>query len=1376
MICINITSMKKSVFVGLLLFLSLYAAAQSGNPDNFQKMVDFLPPPPNAAAIIKHSALNINKNNGSPSFNIPIFTVKGNKLAADISIGYSSTGLKVDEIASRAGMGWVLNAGGVVTRTVRGVVDEWNTRTTPYTEPISENCGNYNFMNNVAASLNCNGPGCNGWDAEPDLFNFNMNGISGSFVYDGSGNPVLIPAEKYKIQKDLDGTDWNFIITDNNGIEYYFGGTGAVEKTKRLNSCGKTYNDYITNSWYLVKIKHPNGELINFNYTPLTYTYDNGVTETQYWAYWMVDYDGQNTNPDPCYGVTCPTCPAAPPTTQCVNTTSTQGVLLSSIVSGNDIVNFTYQSRLDCGDKLIERIKHYNNAVLLESVNFFYNQQVADLAYINKTNTGHTYTPYLTDLERMSGDNLFTNTHRFVYNDPGARPPRLSFSQDHWGYFNGKINTTFIPKDPDPLLINRFPNAIANREPDPAFAAKGMLTKIVYPTGGVDYIDYESNEVNDQITGPAKYQTPHEYVCNVTGTGTSSPVQVVQSTSFTIDKAQHVELTITCSTSDPGYYDSLHMKALVEVTGTGGTLLYEYFLAGSPATVYKRYLNPTWYLPPGTYTLTYGAKGAAQTTEVKMKFLPAATASANTNKVIGGVRVKRVMTGNPDEKPTIKRYYYAYMDDLTQSSMSATRWPIYVKNYRNTLSCSQYCGAWIIPAHGYCDLTAMYSGSLVSLFNYGSGLISYASVIESIGENFEGGATQTKFYAGPNGAGSVIWGDDILDAPLSNFSDILNGKVLEEITFKKTTAGALFPIKKTLYNYLIDPRQQNILYGYNVRKKYNIYVWTPGTDCPPATIAPPRTATSFDVVKYSIISYWTHPESVTETLYDENGLNPVTTVNNSFYDNDQHFQLTRSETVNSKGETLKTVNTYPSDHTGITVYNDMKTKNILTPVVTSKTYNGINELSYSKISYSNVGSNNYVPVTVEKSAKGNALEVEGTISQYDAHGNILEFTGKNGIVSAVIWGYDHKYPVAQVMGASYASAVAQLTGGSITALQSMDGATLQAELNLVRTGIPAASVTSYTYKVMVGVTSITDANNKTNTYEYDSFGRLVLIKDQDGNAVKKNEYIYAGSSPASMPAVFFNTALNKNYQCQTCAPGYIDNTTYTYTVPAGKYYSLVSQAAADAQAAADTDGQEYANKQAKCVNYTTAACTGDQYKVINCICEAGVKTCMGSVATTGGWLANFRYQWSDGSYGTSFTEFVATCTGPDKKFLNCVCETGVKVCEDVDDLGGGSYQLTYHYQWSDLSTSSQIIETISCSGIDKKIINCTCETAEKIYVSSEFCGRLNTGGCCSSKFKCGFYYKWSDGSELWDVGHEPFYECADRSCLPTEEEIMPIEP
>ena len=53
-----------------------------------------------------------------------------------------------------------------------------------------------------------------------------------------------------------------------------------------------------------------------------------------------------------------------------------------------------------------------------------------------------------------------------------------------------------------------------------------------------------------------------------------------------------------------------------------------------------------------------------------------------------------------------------------------------------------------------------------------------------------------------------------------------------------------------------------------------------------------------------------------------------------------------------------------------------------------------------------------------------------------------------------------------------------------------------------------AQMTSYTYDPLIGMTSVSDVNNKPTTYEYNGFNRLYLTRDYLGNILKKYEYNY----------------------------------------------------------------------------------------------------------------------------------------------------------------------------------------------------------------------------------------------------------------------------
>jgi YD repeat-containing protein len=56
----------------------------------------------------------------------------------------------------------------------------------------------------------------------------------------------------------------------------------------------------------------------------------------------------------------------------------------------------------------------------------------------------------------------------------------------------------------------------------------------------------------------------------------------------------------------------------------------------------------------------------------------------------------------------------------------------------------------------------------------------------------------------------------------------------------------------------------------------------------------------------------------------------------------------------------------------------------------------------------------------------------------------------------------------------------------------------------------AAQMTTYTYSPLVGIISNCDINNRITYYNYDDFGRLILIKDQDGKLSKQICYNYTG--------------------------------------------------------------------------------------------------------------------------------------------------------------------------------------------------------------------------------------------------------------------------
>src|SRR3982751_5697532 len=83
-----------------------------------------IPPSPNAAALGKFADSPVSLYTGTPQVSIPLYEITEGDLKLPIQLDYHASGLKVGENPSWVGAGWVLNAGGVITRSIRGTPDE----------------------------------------------------------------------------------------------------------------------------------------------------------------------------------------------------------------------------------------------------------------------------------------------------------------------------------------------------------------------------------------------------------------------------------------------------------------------------------------------------------------------------------------------------------------------------------------------------------------------------------------------------------------------------------------------------------------------------------------------------------------------------------------------------------------------------------------------------------------------------------------------------------------------------------------------------------------------------------------------------------------------------------------------------------------------------------------------------------------------------------------------------------------------------------------------------------------------------------------------------------------------------------------------------
>ncbi len=84
------------------------------------------PPTPSAMAMMQAISGGVNLYNGAQSTSIPLHTLQAYDIGVPVSISSSNNGLQVDAFPGSAGQHWNINAGGQITRTVKGLPDEFN--------------------------------------------------------------------------------------------------------------------------------------------------------------------------------------------------------------------------------------------------------------------------------------------------------------------------------------------------------------------------------------------------------------------------------------------------------------------------------------------------------------------------------------------------------------------------------------------------------------------------------------------------------------------------------------------------------------------------------------------------------------------------------------------------------------------------------------------------------------------------------------------------------------------------------------------------------------------------------------------------------------------------------------------------------------------------------------------------------------------------------------------------------------------------------------------------------------------------------------------------------------------------------------------------
>jgi hypothetical protein len=1166
-----------------------------------------IPASPNVASLVSYTDIPVGKYTGIPDINIPLYTVKSGALQLPLSLSYNASGIRTNQEASWVGLGWSLQAGGVISHSIRGK-DDFDKSSTGYWKHSypTEFVGDRKWVrpvetNNSAANYlqrTFNGT----LDPEPDIFSYSFAGHSGKFYMDknagGTGPVIRLIDQKENLKISLVLNEEKFIITDGNGIKYFFGtpeycNTETKENNWAVNrmppptqnieyvGTGCMDNRHISGI-YLDRIVSPAGDEISFVYAvpePCTGLLSQTELNAQYF---------KNIRE-----VLSPNAFSLPGNyiNYTYSRTLTEEVILQYINFKNGYVSFIATSSRDdlnsfglYTPKKLDAIGiATNGGQTKKEIRFRY-------SYFNNTNNP--------SYSRLKLDELYTAEapYRFTYETSIPLPDKHTFSTDHWGYYNARSNINIIPSstfDYAPLFEYG-----ANREVNPDVIQAGILREIEYPTGGKSIMEYEPNDFYTNTSEPA-YEDGNHFLeaSQHYYQGTQDPFEELDF--FLPPRPDGYDIPVKV-----GYYSNSIKQCeflpeysgepfavLVKVQGPGTgnySNVEDYISNYSKADIidiahYSNCENPVIYEDERNYELSSGwyriviqaPEYFVSSSIVSYHYIKSFNENFYARKG-AGLRVKK-MTVTDGLTPSVISYEYKNENNSSSSGKLMTA-PIYSKSsvihledhytmniggvtvFIDDINVTNY---EMIKSESFSQLSTTAQGSYVG----------YDRVTEIFGENGENGK-KVNSYMNSTASG-------IFYAPSRDI--ISNGLLLSETVYN--SKGDL--VSKVENGYVSDADAEKSIHGFSVNTLPFLY----DLDLHPLTNYDPfpEMAAAYYLTYYTLYSNWVKLSNSITTVFSTTG-NLITTINYEY--NAGNKQLAKEIKTSGQNTELITRFKYPHDYSNNagTVYNEMIAANFIDQPVEIQTWknnNGTETLissdvieykdhvkapasagkfivpfkTYKLIAASPLTSLQCGQTSSDKGPFNNLLfdprlYEQGSEINYDGYGNITAVITAVDPPRSYVWGYGFSLPIAAAVNALPAEIFFTgfeddgVQGTAHTGLKFYNGDfALQFSIPNSRTYIysywyrqsgvwkfsgilpyagatiitdgdaiddvrvyPAdAEMTTYTYIPLVGISSITDINNRVSTYEYDALSRLWLIRDNEGNILKKYCYNYTGT-------------------------------------------------------------------------------------------------------------------------------------------------------------------------------------------------------------------------------------------------------------------------
>lgn len=1059
----------------LLAFLSIAQLALGQVPEPMKNITT-----PNVSSLGTYGNTPVNTYTGQPNISIPLYDVIEDNLKIPLLLTYDLSSVRPNRHPSWVGMGWNLSCGGQITRLVRGIMDE-KQADNGYAAGYYAQCGKMKNIKNLVALKNhqkyfMHDVKVDGYELTADEFSFSFCGYSGRFYLNEDGGWTVVSDDDIKVEfNEMDGfitakqlrgeiitTRWaqksycnrffnQFVLITPDGVRYTFGGRYATEYS--ISYYNQSNSDLIPTTWYLSKVENADGKYITFEYQAGT-----PVCELKYTP-WEVYKENIYCSGSDVMGL---------------GRKALSGYLLfpvymAKIKTTFATVNFyavaetqDYKQNpqfLASDDRSAHFSPYSGRGRLASQFDIFFDKISSsniNTMRNNILNAMNWKRMYAINIQHNGEDTLGNKTFYFSYTHPGNYKLLSGVTERKGNY---KEYSQYVQ------------------------SGSGVYSKVyLWPPYPTDYV-------------PKDYKFGYDQSKKIPEAVYGSEDQWGYWNGFSFSFTDTAESAITKKGSSVLFAKA---ETLISITyPTGGRTAFEY-----EENMYSKVVTPTL-----TSIDEEWGRG-------------------------GGLRIAQITTyASGGQVDNVKKYHYVsdfsgIGSDLYRYSSGILKGKAVYTSLFNTDEQIIVHNGWGKSLNeGTAWLGLRQAGGFIAQpTNDATPAVGYSSVFEET-QDADGKCQGYVRYRYSN-YDTDIWGENHRDerflfatAEGESYADQFSSKSQER---GKLMAEEYYDANRRILKSICNKYQK--VYGGESEYLKTIYqqtIFLCSED--PLAVSYGIFSSAFKTFTYSYL-----PSECIETTYDTVGR---TVVKRFGFMYNQNKQLIEKTIYDSREDECKEVFVYSSDlaRKGIGLYSEMAGKHILNALVekiqTKKGYVVASDfIKYGKLDgrwYRPLASYTLVilPKILENSFKGQvdssgnplhaAYEVDKEFSYDVSTGNVICIKDRTGLSTSYLWGYENRYPVAEFQNATIEEMEDALsnTDGFLIFEPHIPEEIIDGLPELKR-NIPKAQISVYAYIPLIGIERICDSQGNVEYYEYDELGRLLRVKDVNGDVNKEFKYLY----------------------------------------------------------------------------------------------------------------------------------------------------------------------------------------------------------------------------------------------------------------------------